>query len=154
MDVRLAIAVLLVSAAAAAAWFIERRRPRAPADALTTGTGPARLAREDFPRSDAPWLVVLFSSATCDSCGPMAEKVRVLDSEAVATCEIEYSVDRALHERYRIDAVPLVVIADADGVVTAAFVGRTSATDLWAAVAEVRDPGSTPEPGLGTPDAP
>jgi hypothetical protein len=24
-----------------------------------------------------------------------------------------------------------------------------TATDLWAAVAEVREPGSTPEPGLG-----
>ena len=30
-----------------------------------------------------------------------------------------------------------------------AFVGAFTATDLWAAVAELRDPGSSPEPGLG-----
>jgi hypothetical protein len=33
--------------------------------------------------------------------------------------------------------------------VRAAFVGFATATDLWAAVAELRNPGSTPEPGLG-----
>jgi hypothetical protein len=31
-----------------------------------------------------------------------------------------------------------------------AFVGAFTATDLWAAVAELRDPGSTPEPDLGS----
>jgi hypothetical protein len=34
-------------------------------------------------------------------------------------------------------------------VTRAAFLGPTSATDLWAAVAELRRPGSTPEPDLG-----
>ena len=41
------------------------------------------------------------------------------------------------------------MIADADGVVQRAFVGAFTATDLWAAVAELRVPGSTPEPDLG-----
>ena len=35
-----------------------------------------------------------------------------------------------------------------------AFVGATSATDLWAAIAELREPGSTPEPTLGALDDP
>jgi hypothetical protein len=34
-------------------------------------------------------------------------------------------------------------------VVRRGFVGAFTATDLWAAVAELRDPGSTPEPSLG-----
>jgi len=34
--------------------------------------------------------------------------------------------------------VPIVVIADLDGVVRKSFVGPMSATDLWAAVAEAR----------------
>lgn len=143
------IAAVLVVVAAVVAWLLERRRSAVPADSLTAATVPARLDRADFPRPDAPWLVALFSSATCDSCGPMATKVQALASEAVATCEVEYSSERALHERYRVEAVPLVVVADAEGVVTAAFVGPTSATDLWAAVAEARDPGSSPEPGPG-----
>jgi hypothetical protein len=41
------------------------------------------------------------------------------------------------------------VVADAQGVVRRGFVGAFTATDLWAAVAEVRAPGSTPEPDLG-----
>jgi hypothetical protein len=44
----------------------------------------------------------------------------------------------------------MVLVVDAHGVVQRAFVGATSATDLWAAVAEARDPGSTPERDLGT----
>jgi hypothetical protein len=33
--------------------------------------------------------------------------------------------------------------------VRAAFVGAVTATDLWAAVAECRRPGTSPEPELG-----
>jgi len=40
-------------------------------------------------------------------------------------------------------------VADAAGVVRAAFVGPATATDLWAAVAEARQPGTSPEPDLG-----
>ena len=40
----------------------------------------------------------------------MAQKVAPLESDDVATCEIEYSAERALHERYEIDAVPLVMV--------------------------------------------
>jgi hypothetical protein len=39
------------------------------------------------------------------------------------------------------------VIADANGVVVKSFLGPMTATDLWAAVAEARDPGSTPVGG-------
>jgi hypothetical protein len=34
-------------------------------------------------------------------------------------------------------------------VIRAAFSGPVTATDLWAAVAECRSPGSSPEPELG-----
>ena len=87
---------------------------------------------------DAPWLVVVFSSHTCDGCVSMAQKVAPLESTDVATCEVEYSNDRALHERYGIDAVPLVVMADADGVVRRSFLGVVGATELWDAMAELR----------------
>ena len=46
---------------------------------------------------------------------------------------------RSLHTKYGIEAVPLVAIADEHGVVHRGFAGPMSATDLWAAVAEVRE---------------
>ena len=57
-----------------------------------------------------------------------------------------------LHRRYELSAIPMTLIADADGVVQRAFVGAFTATDLWAAVAELRAPGTTPEPTLGQVD--
>jgi len=147
VTVRLIIAAVLVLAAIAVAW---RLRAKAEPDPVrAAGDVPRQLHRGEFPHPDAPWLVVLFSSASCESCAVMGSKVSVLASPEVAVCEVEYGAERAVHERYAIDSVPLVVVADHDGVTRAAFLGPTSATDLWAAVAELRRPGSTPEPELG-----
>lgn len=134
----------LVLAAAAVAVVVLQRRTRPDPPSQPGWTIPAQVDREDFATPDAPWLVVLFSSATCDSCADVWPKVQALESDAVAVQEAEVGRDRALHERYRIDAVPTVVIADADGVVRGSFVGPVTATDLWATLAEVREPGSVP----------
>jgi hypothetical protein len=75
--------------------------------------------------------------------------VAALESDAVATCEIEASARGDLHRRYEISAIPMTIVADAEGVVRRAFVGAFTATDLWAAVADARAPGSTPEPTIG-----
>jgi hypothetical protein len=132
MVVRLVIAVVLVVVAVAVAWQLNRRRPAAPTrDAYPT---PRQLDRADFARPDAPWLVVLFSSATCDSCAAMAPKIRVLDSDTVATCEVEYGARPELHARYEISGVPTTLVADADGVVHRGFVGPVSAPELWSAI--------------------
>ncbi len=143
MAVQLAIALALGVVAVVVAVVFERRsrRGRAPI-AAKIGNVPVQLQRADFPRPDAPWLVVVFSSHTCDGCVTMAQKVAPLDSDDVATCEIEYSTDRELHERYGIDAVPLVVMADADGVVRRSFLGMTGASELWDAMAQLRAPAS------------
>jgi hypothetical protein len=58
---------------------------------------------------------------------------------------VEVTAEPELHRRYGIDAVPLVLIADHAGIVRSHFLGPVTATDLWAAVAEARAPGSTPE---------
>jgi hypothetical protein len=144
---RLIVAAVLVVVAGAIAWRL--RAQQTPDPVRASGEVPRQLHRTDFPRADAPWLVVVFSSATCEGCAAIAAKVAVLDSADVATCEVEYGADRALHDRYAIDSVPLVVVADREGITRAAFLGPTSATDLWAALAELRSPGSTPEPDLG-----
>jgi hypothetical protein len=136
MTTLLIAGALLVLALVAAA-FARRRTARSPV--RTETPVPAQLHRRDFPRPDAPWLVVLFSSATCASCGPMADKIAALESADVAVADIEFGDHRDLHERYAIAAVPIVVVVDAGGVTRASFVGAASATDLWAAVARLRD---------------
>jgi hypothetical protein len=145
--VELAIGALVAISAVAIAWWLRRRTPEAPPrDAYPV---PRQLAREDFARPDAPWLIAYFSSSTCASCQGLGPKVAILESADVATCELPFETRRDLHERYRIEAIPMVLVVDVAGVVQRAFVGATSATDLWAAVAEVRSPGSTPEADLG-----
>ncbi len=145
---RLLIVVVIVTAVGIIA-TVARTRRRVDAPTQRRFAVPQQLDRADFPRSDAPWLVAVFSSATCEVCQSVVDKARVLESADVAVVDVEYLADRALHERYSIEAVPTVVIADASGVNRAGFVGPMSATDLWAAVAEAREPGSSPEPGLG-----
>ena len=147
MVLRIGLAVALIAVAIAVALVLQRRRPVAPPrDAYPV---PRQLDRSDFRRADSPWLVALFSSTTCDSCEGLPAKLAVLESADVATCEIEYHAQPDLHRRYEIAGIPTTVVADGDGVVRAAFVGAFTATDLWAAVAEARAPGSTPEPELG-----
>ena len=147
MVVRLAVAGVIIAVVAVVAWSL-RRRPAAapPRDVYPV---PRQLDRAEFPRHEAPWLVALFSSAACDSCATLPPKLAVLESPDVATCDVQAEAQGALHRRYQIAAVPTTVVADADGVVQRAFVGAFTATDLWAALAELREPGSTPEPTLG-----
>ena len=55
--------------------------------------------------------------------------------------EVEYGAQPELHRRYQIDAAPITVLVDAQGVTRASFVGAFAAADLWAALAEVRSSG-------------
>ncbi len=134
---RLLIAAAIVVVAVAVAVVVRRRRPDAPTQ--PTGAVPAQLDRHDFVRPDADWLVVVFTSATCDSCADVVAKAVVMASDDVAVSDVEWQAHKDLHERYAIDAVPLLVIADRAGVVRRSFTGPVTATDLWAAVAAVRD---------------
>jgi hypothetical protein len=144
---RIVIAVLLLATVGGVALLMRRRSPDAPPRDVYPV--PKQLDRSDFPRPEAPWLVALFSSVTCDSCHGLGDKLTPLESGEVAVCELDYDHQRALHDRYELAAIPTTVVVDHEGVVRRAFVGAFSATDLWAAVAELRDPGATPEPELG-----
>ena len=143
---RLLVALVIVVVVGIIALAIRRRRvPDAPTQ--RRHTVPEQLDRSRFPRPEAPWLVAVFTSATCDVCRGVLDKAAVVACDEVAVAEIEYTAERSLHEQYSIDAVPTLVIADRSGVVVASFVGPMTATDLWAAVAEAREPGSTPRQG-------
>ena len=134
---RVLVAAAIVVVAVVVALVARRRRPDAPTQ--PAGRAPTQLDRADFARPEAPWLVVVFTSATCHTCADVVAKAEVLASDDVAVDHAEWQTRRDVHDRYRIDGVPLLVIADREGVVRRSFAGPVSATDLWAAVAAARD---------------
>jgi hypothetical protein len=133
-QVAIAVGVLVVALAVGA---LLRRRRTVDAPTQPAAAAPAQIDRADFV-PEVPWLVAVFSSATCSTCADVVAKAGVLASSDVAVVNVEYPVAAELHRKYHVDAVPIVVIADQTGVVRASFVGPVTATDLWAAVAEAR----------------
>ncbi len=145
---QLLIATVLVAVVACVALVLQRHRHVDP-PTQNRWQAPAQLDRADFAGALGEWIVVTFTSASCHTCADVKRKAAVLASREVSVVDVEFAMDPKLHERYNIDAVPTLVIADREGVVRASFLGPVTATDLWAACAEVRQPGSSPEPGLG-----
>lgn len=154
---RVAIAASLVAVAFVAAWLVRRRRPDAPTQ--PTWAVPTQLDRADFDgfardgagagrgrsgRAATPWLLVVFTSATCDSCAQAVAKARVLASPEVTYQEVSWQDRPDLHERYSIEAAPTLVLADEEGVVRASFVGVPGATELWGAIAAARQTSGSP----------
>jgi hypothetical protein len=141
LGVGLAVAVALL-----AAWL--RRRQPGAGPVVERHHVPTSVERGDFVRRDADWLVAVFTSATCATCAATWEAARQLESASVATQVVEVGAEPELHRRYSIDAVPTTIICDRGGGVVRSFLGPVTATHLWAAVAEAREPGSVP-PGCG-----
>jgi hypothetical protein len=140
------LVVVLAVVAVVVAYVVQRRQ--APAAPTPTGYNvPDHVDRADFARPEAPWLVAVFTSATCSTCAGTWEKARLLDSDVVVTEEVEVSARQDLHGKYRIDGVPATVVVDAEGAVQASFLGPVTATDLWATLAELREPGTLPTDG-------
>jgi hypothetical protein len=135
--VRLLIALALALAAGGLALALQRRRPRTALGSPQWNV-PGTLDRADFERPEAPWLVVVFTSATCDTCAAVWARAQLVESPEVAVQQVESREHRNLHQRYRIDAVPLVAVVDAAGAVQAHFLGPTTAADLWGTLAELR----------------
>ena len=141
---RLVLALAVVAVAALVSEVVRRRRrtdpPTQPRYEL-----PSQLDRSDFAGDG--WLVAVFTSETCSTCADVVRKAEVLGCDEVVVVTVPFQARKDLHERYDIDAVPCLVIADPDGVVHAGFLGPVTATDLWAAVANAREPGSIDRSG-------
>jgi hypothetical protein len=137
---RLVVALALCAVVGVVAVVLRRRRA-VDAPTQMRHVAPAQLDRADFPDAIGhEWLLVAFTSASCHTCADMLAKARVVQSRSVAVLDVEFTAARELHRKYAIEAVPMLVLADTDGVVRASFIGRASATDVWAAVARARDP--------------
>ncbi len=142
---RMLLAAVLIGAAVAIAVTIGNRRGASrggggvqqPTSEPTFAV-PSDLDRALFVEPHRPWLVVAFTSATCSTCASVVERMGPLASDQVAVQEVEVTSHPDLHERYGVDAVPLVVVADAEGVVRAHAFGPQTTAGLWSLVADAR----------------
>lgn len=134
---RLLVAGVLLVGAVVLALVLRRRRPDDPV--RTSWAVPDWVDRTDFVSPATPWLVAVFTSATCGSCQDTVDKALPLAGPEVVVAEVEVAARPDLHERYGIEAVPTVVIADGEGAVRGSFLGPPTTAELWARVAEARE---------------
>ncbi len=125
--------------------LVARSRRRVDVPTQRTFSVPTQIDRADFGSPNEEWLVIVFTSSTCHVCADVSAKALALASRHVATRIVDYGDRRNVHTRYGIDAVPTLVIADSSGVVLHHVLGPVTATDLWAAVARLRDGGDPAE---------
>ena len=120
--------------------FVVISRKKKPQTTPTSFELPAIIDREDFEDKKADILVLVFTSQHCDGCGVMFDKAKVLQSDSVDVVDVSYQDKhgKEVHDKYQIEAVPSIVICDNEGNTQKTFVGAVTATDLWAAVAELR----------------
>mgnify|MGYP000352472290 CR=1 FL=1 len=102
-------AVVLVCALIVGTILRHRRSVDAPTQPAFSA--PAQVDRADFADAEAPWLVAVFSSASCAACADVAAKAKVLACAEVDVVDVQYPAAQALHRKYHIDAVPIVVVA-------------------------------------------
>ena len=135
---RLLIAVALAVVALVIVWFIQRRRPaRAPTEAATH-EAPAEIDRSEFASPEVRWLIVVFSSETCEGCQQVLAGARRLVARDVAVEDVTFQRDRDRQERYGITAMPTTVIAGPDGVVQRWWIGTVRLDELAAALRALR----------------
>lgn len=125
---RLVVLLVLTALAIGVSLALQRRRPEAPS--APSYRAPTQVDRSDFAHADVARLVVVFTSATCDSCAAAWEIVSKLGTTAVATQELEVQASAALHKRYKIDGVPTTLVVDDQGVVEHSYFGPLDVDQL------------------------
>ncbi len=132
---RVVLAVAIALVVVAVAYVIQRRAPEPPTQ--RRWAAPDQLDRTDFDRPGAPWLVAVFSSATCDSCRAAVAVAQAHASADVVVQQVEFAARGDLHRRYNVESVPTIVIADRQGVVRASIVGPPAEGEFERAFAEL-----------------
>jgi thioredoxin-related protein len=132
---RVLLAVGIALVVFALALLLQRRRPDPPSQ--RQWAVPAQVDRADFQRPGAPWLVAVFSSSTCDACAAVLDRAQTLTSADVVVEDVEFNARRDLHQRYNIETVPMLVIADRQGVVRGHFIGTPTEGEVESAFAQL-----------------
>ncbi len=139
------IVVVVALGAGGIAFLVNRRRPDAPT--APQFAAPQQLDRADFEAVATPWLLVLFSSNTCLSCMDARSAIDPIDVAELTVLELHVEEHRSIHDRYHIDAVPTLVLADREGVVRWSFLGAPPLEVVQQALAD----SGVVEPDDGTP---
>ncbi|WP_419919891.1 TlpA family protein disulfide reductase [Candidatus Poriferisocius sp.] len=133
---RTLIALGIVAGALVVAALARRSRTAAPA--APSYSVPVHLERWDFAQPSSDWLLVVFTSKTCSTCGAVIEAARGLADDSLAVQEVEHRRHGDLHRRYGIDAVPLAVLVDRSGAVHASLAGPATPDELSNLIASAR----------------
>jgi thioredoxin-related protein len=128
------IVAAIGAAAVAIALWTSRRARSTPVEAQRESTVPAQLDRSDFVNPLTPWLIVVFSSSTCAACAEVLATAASFGGPGVSVQDVEFTLERSLHQRYRIDTVPTTVLVDLDGAVRAHWLGQIDSAELLATI--------------------
>lgn len=120
------MAIAAIGVAALGWWQQQLRRP---APTATHEEPPSHLDRNDFRSPESPWLIAVFTSATCASCAAVWTELSAHESADVVVQELEAKIDADVHRRYSIEDVPAAVLVDTTGHVHHAVVGPLSPAD-------------------------
>ena len=141
---RLLVLAVVAALAGLLAVLLQRWRPGGP---VATGWSvPGHLDRADFAKPDVPWLVAVFSSTDCAACTSMVSEAHSLAAAQVVVQEVPAESASELHDRYQIDVVPMLVVADGDGLVRAHHLGPSAPGELRAVLEKARSSRSYDEP--------
>tara|TARA_B100000131_G_C17938033_1_gene541158 strand:+ start:429 stop:836 length:408 start_codon:yes stop_codon:yes gene_type:complete len=115
------LALLLAAFATVVAYLINNRRTDSPS--VPRSSLPIQIDRCDFEIPEKKWLLVFFSSESCASCKKVRELLSDLQTGLIHIQEVNFPEGKTLHNRYGIESVPIVLIADSEGVVIWSYAG-------------------------------
>lgn len=137
---RILVLVALTVLAVGVAWALQRRRPEAPT--APSYRAPKQIDRDDFEVPADLIMVLVFASATCNTCPMVWEAVNRIERSRTGAQRVQVQDHPDLHKRYKIDGVPTTLVVAPDGAVHASFFGPVETDTIAAAIDGTR--GQTP----------
>ncbi len=114
--------VLLLGAfAVVVAYLVNKRNADSPS--VPKNSLPIQIDRTDFEKPKTEWILVFFSSNSCDSCQKVRDLLESLTLDSLHIQEVEFPQETTTHQRYGIDSVPITLVAGTDGVVIWSYAG-------------------------------
>ena len=121
MLLNLILVLLLGAFAIIVAYIANNRRTDSPS--VPKSSLPIQVDRNDFNMPGMKWLLVLFSSESCSSCIQVREILSEIPLNSIHIQEVSFPQEKNLHTRYAINSVPIVLIANLEGVVIWSYAG-------------------------------